>query len=99
MNFDQIDEHVRKAIFGNCGSMATFVVGASDANLLSHEFAGKYQEEDLVALDRFQIIAKLAIDDTTSTPFPAYTLPPASSSNNNREKVIKVSRERYAKKK
>lgn len=96
---DQVDEHVRKAIFGNCGSIATFVVGASDAGLLSGEFGGKYTPEDLVALDRHQIIAKLSIDGMTSTPFPAYTLPLSSSSNSNREKVIRSSRERYSKKK
>jgi hypothetical protein len=34
-----------------------------------------------------------------SLPFPAQTLPLAKSSNQNRDKVMKVSRERYATKK
>src|SRR5690606_18933799 len=40
---------------------------------------------------------KLCVDGTTSAPFPAWTLPLATSSNQNKEKVIKVSNERYAK--
>ena len=96
---DQVDEDVRKAIFGNAGSIVTFLVGASDSALLAKEFGGQYTEEDLVSLGRYQIINKLSIDGMTSNPFPGLTLPLASSYNQNKDKVIRVSRERYAKKK
>lgn len=96
---DQVDEDVRKAIFGNAGSIVTFLVGAQDAYLMSKEFGGAYTEEDLVSLGRFQIINKLSIDGMTSNPFPGFTLSLASSYNQNKDKVIRVSRERYAKKK
>jgi len=95
----QIPEEVQKAIFGNCGSMASFVLGAEDALVFHREFGEKYSQEDLVSLGRYQIINKLAIDNVISTPFPATTFGLAQSSNQNRDKVIKVSRERYAKKK
>ena len=91
----QIPEEVQKAIFGNCGSMASFVLGAEDAAVFFREFGEKYSQEDLITLSRHQIINKLAIDNIISAPFPAFTLPLAQSTNNNREKVIKVSRERY----
>jgi hypothetical protein len=95
----QIPEDVQKAIFGNCGSMASFVMGADDAGAFEKEFGGKYDHEDLVTLSRYQIINKLSIDNIVSLPFPAQTLPLAKSSNQNRDKVMKVSRERYATKK
>jgi type IV secretory pathway TraG/TraD family ATPase VirD4 len=95
----QIPEDVQKAIFGNCGSVASFIMGADDAGVFGKEFGGKYTPEDLVSLGRYQIINKLSIDNVTSQPFPATTLPLASSSNQNRAKVIKVSSERWAKKK
>lgn len=95
----QIPEEVQKAIFGNCGSIASFIMGADDAGVFAKEYGDLYTQEDLVSLGRFQIINKISIDNITSKPFPAHTLPLAKSSNNNREKVIKVSRERYAKKK
>lgn len=95
----QIPEEVKDAIFGNAGTMASFILGASDADWMQKEFEAKYTQEDLVSLARYQIIAKLMIDSQVSHPFPATTLNLASSSNQNRQKVLNVSRERYAKKK
>ncbi len=95
----QIPEEVQKAIFGNCGSVVSFVMGSEDAEVFSKEYGGKYTAEDLVGLNKHQIINRITIDNIISYPFPAYTLPPAASSNHNREKVIRVSRERYATKK
>ena len=95
----QIPEEVQKAIFGNCGSVVSFVMGSEDAEVFSKEYGGKYTAEDLVGLNKHQIINRITIDNIISYPFPAYTLPLASSSNHNRDKVIRVSRERYATKK
>jgi hypothetical protein len=75
------------------------VVGADDAAILEKEFGGLFTQSDLVSLDRFQIATKLTIDAQISRPFLAYTLPLPKSKNQNRAKVIRVSRERYAYKK
>ncbi len=94
----QIPEEVKDAIFGNAGSMVSFILGAGDADYMQKEFGGKYSQEDLVSLGRYQIVSKLMIHGQVSHPFPANTLNLAASSNQNRDKVIKVSRERYARK-
>lgn len=93
----QIDEEVQAAIFGNTGSIVSFGVGATDARVLTREFGLKYKEEELVALGNHQVVLKLSIDNHTSTPFSATTLPLPRSRNQNREKVIRSSRERYTK--
>lgn len=93
----QIDEDVQKAIFGNAGSLVSFGVGAADARLLTHEFGNKYEEQELVGLGNYQIILKLAIDNQTSLPFAATTLPLPRSVNQHRDTVVRVSRERYTK--
>lgn len=93
----QIDEDVQKAIFGNTGSLVSFSVGATDARILSKEFGLKYKEEELVGLGNYQTVLKVSIDNHTSTPFSATTLPLPRSRNQNREKVIRSSRERYTK--
>jgi hypothetical protein len=93
----QIDEDVQNAIFGNAGSLASFGVGATDARILSREFGEKYEEEELVGLGNYQIILKLSIDNHTSTPFSGITLPLPRSRNQNREKVVRSSRERFTK--
>jgi len=92
----QIPEDVQKAIFGNCGSIISFVMGADDAAAFEKEFGGKYTVNDLVTLGKHQVINKITIDNVISPPFPAHTLPLAKSRNQNRDKVVKVSRERYA---
>ncbi len=92
----QIDEDVQKAIFGNTGSMVSFSVGAADARNLAKEFGLKYKEEELVGLGNYQVILKLSIDNQTSSPFSATTLPLPFSRNENREKIIRSSRERFA---
>lgn len=95
---DQLDETVSKAIFGNVGTLISFVVGARDAHILTREFAQIYTENDLVSLGKHEIVLKLSIDGMTSSPFPAKTLPLPSLRNENKEKIIKVSKERYGRK-
>ena len=87
---------VRDAIFGNVGTMVVFRVGAKDANFLAKEFVPRFEEADLVDLDQYNIYVKLMIDGLTSEPFSALTLPPLSSPEGNAEKIIRISRERYA---
>jgi hypothetical protein len=92
----QIVEPVQKAIFGNAGTLMSFIIGAEDAFILEKEFGEVFSQKDLVGLSNFQIVLKLAIDNLTSRPFFAYTLPLPQSKNQSREKVIKVSQQRYS---
>lgn len=93
----QIEEEVQNAIFGNVGSIISFGVGAQDSRLLAKEFGGVYEESELVGLGNYEIVSKLSIDNHTSRPFSAKTLPLLESQNHNRDKVIRSSRERYTK--
>ncbi len=93
----QIPESITKAILGNAGSMVSFAVGADDARIFHKEFAEVFTENDLVNLENYQIAIKLMIDSHSTRPFVAYTLPLPSNANQNKEKIIRVSRERWAK--
>ncbi len=93
----QTTPEMRSAIFGNVGTLISFLVGAEDASYLAREFKERFKEEDLLALSNFQIIVKLAINSITSAPFLAQSLPLPNSQTQNREKIISVSRQRYAK--
>jgi hypothetical protein len=91
----QLSEEVRDSVFGNVGSMVSFRVGAADAEFLEQEFSPVFEQEDLVNLSKYHIFLKLMIDGVASQPFSAVTLPPLGESTGVKEKVIKVSRERY----
>ncbi len=93
---EQLDEMVLAAVIGNVGTMVTYRVGSSDAEILAKEFTPTFIEEDLVNLPKYQIYLKLMIDGVASRPFSAQTLPPVGSSTDSAEKVVRVSRERYA---
>ena len=73
---EQMEEEVRAAVFGNVGTMITFRVGAYDAEVLEKEFAPTFTIEDIVNLGARQIYLKLMIDNVSSQPFSATTLPP-----------------------
>lgn len=94
----QIPEEVQKAILGNAGSIIAFSLGASDASILFKEFAEVFTEQDLINLSRYQIAIKLTIDGYSTRPFLAHTLPLPISKNQNKDKVIRISRERWSKK-
>lgn len=93
----EMKDSLSKAIFGNAGTIISFIVGADDAHLLAKEFGQTYTEEQLVSLGKYQIISKLCIDSLTSTPFYATTLPLPRCRNQNRDKVIRLSQEKYTK--
>jgi len=97
---EQVDEMIRAAVFGNVGTIVCFRVGAADAEFLEKEFFPTFTPEDLVNLSKYDIYLKLMIDGVTSEAFSARTLPPVAYPENSseiREKIVKVTRERYTK--
>ena len=95
---EQLGEVVKYAVFGNVGTLVVFRVGAADAEELTPEFSPTFFEEDIVNLPKYEIYLKLMIDGIASEPFSARGLPPLSDIEitGNIDKVISVSRERYA---
>jgi hypothetical protein len=92
---DQLALTVRQAIFGNVGTLGSFVVSQSDASILEKEFAPLVSSEDLVSLDAHSMYIKLCIEGMTSTVFSAKSLPPQFEPFGFREEVIARSREKY----
>lgn len=94
---EQLDEKVAPAVFGNVGTIMAFRVGGADAEFLEKEFFPTFLQTDLVNLPKYEVYLKLMIDGVASEPFSATTLPPTELiQTNNWEKVVAVSRERYA---
>ncbi|MFH1292033.1 MAG: type IV secretion system DNA-binding domain-containing protein [bacterium] len=93
---EQLDETVLAAVIGNVGTLLNFRVGSTDAEILAKEFVPTFEEPDLINLAKYDIYLKLMIDGVASRPFSASTLPPIGTFTSSAEKVIRVSRERYA---
>lgn len=92
---DQLPLTVRQAIFGNVGTLGSFVVSQSDAAILEKEFAPNISASDLVSLDAHSMYIKLCIDGMTSNTFSAVSLAPRFEPFGLKEQVIASSREKY----
>ena len=92
---DQLPLTVRQAIFGNVGTLGSFVVSQSDASILEKEFAPVVSSDDLVSLDSHAMYLKLCIDGMTSVPFSAKSLPVRYEKFDLRKEIIEESRAKY----
>jgi hypothetical protein len=95
----QIPEEMQMAIFGNVGTIIALTLGAQDAKVLAPEFAPVFTENDLINLEAHHFYIKLIIDGMTSAPFSGVSLAPPSASEGTglQERIVEMSRERYAK--
>jgi len=93
---EQMSDEVRAAVFGNVGTMVTFRIGATDAEVMEKEFAPTFIGEDIVNLGVFQVYLRLMIDGIGSHPFSATTLPPLKKPEAiSISKIIESSRQKY----
>lgn len=94
----QMPEEVRDAVFGNVGTILSFQVGFDDAEYLSGQYGEEVLPNDLVALSKYTAYSRLLIDGMPSKTFSFDTLAPPrlQVEEGRREKVIKLSRERYS---
>jgi hypothetical protein len=93
---EQLMPGVRSAVFGNVGTIISFRVGNTDAEVLAREFAPEFAEDDLVNLPNRSIVLKLMIHGQASRAFSAMTLPKLSEEPSSGEKVIAQGRRRRA---
>lgn len=95
---EQMTDEVRAAVFGNVGTMVTFRVGATDAEVFEKEFAPYFTMDDLVNLSAYQIYLRLMIDGQGSKPFSAQTLDPIQRPPHSfADAVLAYSRKTYGK--
>ena len=94
----QMPEEVRDAVFGNVGSILSFQVGFDDAEYLSSQYGEEVLPPDLVSLNKYTAYSRLLVDGMPTKTFSLDTLAPPEfePEEGRREKVIRMSRERYA---
>ncbi|MBP9690770.1 type IV secretion system DNA-binding domain-containing protein [Candidatus Woesebacteria bacterium] len=65
----QMDEEVKNAVFGNVGTMVSFRVGVTDASYLAREFQPRFNESDLINIERFHGYMKTIVNNEPVEPF------------------------------
>jgi len=71
----QLEENIKKAVFGNVGSMGAFRVGAEDGEFLAKQFEPVFDAGDLLNIDNYRAYLKLLIEGQSTRPFSVATLP------------------------
>ncbi len=91
----QLQENIKKAVFGNVGSMASFRIGADDAEFIAKQFKPLFTEQDLMNLDNYNCYAKLLVKGQTAPPFSMKTYPTEKGNREVAEVVKEISRSTY----
>lgn len=93
---DQLSPPVRQAVFGNVGTLIAFRIGYADAEVMAKEFGNTFQPATLADLERYEAVVKLLQGGTNQEPFRAKMLPPLENRVGRKDKLIALSRLRFA---
>ena len=91
----QLEEEIKKAVFGNVGSMVAFRIGSDDAEFMVSQFQPVFAAEDLLNIDNHNACAKLLMRGETTQPFNIRTYPPGPSDRAMAERIRELSRLTY----
>ena len=83
-------------MLGNVGTLVSFRIGNTDAEVLAREFGENFPPASFVDLDRYEVLVRLMENGANPEPFRARTLAPIERRVGKREKLIARSREKYA---
>ena len=100
----QMDDEVKNAVFGNCGTKISFRVGVTDAQYLQHEYTPTFSESDLLNIEAYNADVNTLVGNE---PVPAFSMtmkqdmPPIWQQQNPKmsEMVKELSRLKYGRSK
>jgi len=92
----QLKPNIADAVFGNCGSLVAFRVGHEDAEQLEKAFGKAYSAASFTALDNREAYMKTLEGGKDIEPFLARMAPPCGTRYGHRDKIVRRSREKYA---
>lgn len=70
----QLSDDIKDAVFGNVGSLATFRVGAEDAEYLKPQFSPTFDTQDIMNLDNRNAYMKMLVNGVPTDPFSMKTM-------------------------
>jgi hypothetical protein len=92
----QLSEKLRDTVFGNVGTVVSYLVGPLDAAVLKDIFP-PFTETDLISLPRFNIITSLMVEGQSTKPFNAEIIKPweTFTKTGNEQRIVEHSRNTY----
>ncbi len=93
----QIDRRVEDAVLGNVGTHVTFRCGSGDSESMAREYGAILQPRQFGELPNHRAYVKLLYDGQQTEAFELGTVPSGGAWYRGRSRVIRQSRQRYAK--
>ena len=91
------DPLLRAALFSESGSMISFKLLAEDAELMEQLYTPNFSKEDLISLEKGEMVLSLMIDSVASKAFKAKVLEPVEEAPYDfSNEVIEESRKQFA---
>jgi hypothetical protein len=92
----QLDEQIRKTVFGNVGSLLAFRVGGEDAGVVAEEFNPRFTARDIINLGVRDFCVKMSIEGEIKEAFSGRTLTMSYPEENFALECIEHSRKNYS---
>ncbi|MFZ2620028.1 MAG: type IV secretory system conjugative DNA transfer family protein [Alphaproteobacteria bacterium] len=92
----QLNDIIKKTVFGNVGSMVIFRTGAEDAAVFAAELAPRFNEHDIMNISTRNFYTKMSIDGEMQDAFSGRTLDMPKGNASNAAAIIQHSRQTYA---
>jgi hypothetical protein len=71
----QLEEKIKDSVFGNVGSIASFRVGAEDAEFLAKQFEPTFTASDIMNIDNYNAYIKMLSKGVPVRPFNITAMP------------------------
>ena len=91
----QLNDVVRKTVFGNVGSIINFRVGAEDAVILAEEYTPVFKERDIINLGVREFYIKMSVNGELREAFSGRTLDAPKVTQDFTKRIIDASRKKY----
>ena len=92
----QLEEDIKKAVFGNVGTICSFRIGTDDAEYMEKQFAPVFSARDLLNIDNLNAYLKLLIDGQTTKPFNFFIPFPPKGDENMTTYLKELSRTKFS---
>ena len=91
----QLEDEIKKAVFGNVGTMVSFRIGTEDGEFMEGQYSPVFTAKDLTGIENYNAYIKLLIHGEPSRAFNLKLYPPVKGDPEIKRLAIEYSRMKY----
>lgn len=91
----QLTDEIRKAVFGNAGTLVSFRIGREDTEMMEKQFEPVFSAYDLTNIENYRAVVKMLSAGKTLKPFDIATIPPNKGDPDTARAIREMSSQKY----